>query len=156
MKLSALIRTGGPLLLAPLSLVLHYTDTVPSVWIFFILAALAVLADWVCRGTEQVAKYAGATIGSLLNVSFGSAAELTLGLFVLASAQTRIVQAQIAVSIIGTTLLFLGICVLVGGSRRGRQKFNPEQVGLLSTLLLLVAIPSTSPNVPSYPVRTSS
>src|SRR6516225_8413885 len=149
MKMSALISTGGPLLLAPLSLVLHYTDSVPSVWIFLIgLVALAVLADWVCRGTEQVAKYAGATVGSLLNVSFGSAAELTLGLFVLASAQTRIVQAQIAVSIIGTTLLFLGICVLVGGSRRGRQKFNPEQVGLLSTLLLLVAIPSTSPNVP--------
>jgi Ca2+:H+ antiporter len=141
MKMSALIRTGGPLLLAPLSLVLHYTDSVPSAWIFLIgLVALAVLADWVCRGTEQVAKYAGATVGSLLNVSFGSAAELTLGLFVLASAQTRIVQAQITGSIIGTTLLFLGICVLVGGSRRERQKFSPEQVGLLSTLLLLVAI----------------
>jgi Ca2+:H+ antiporter len=141
MKRSAMIRNGGPLLLASLPLALHYIDIVPPVWIFLAgLAAIAVLADWVRRGTEQVALHAGATIGALLNVSFGNAAELTLGLFVLASAQTRIVQAQITGSIIGTTLLFLGISALVGGLRHERQKFGLPQVGLLSTLLLLVAI----------------
>jgi Ca2+:H+ antiporter len=141
MKSSAMIRRGGPLLLASLPLGLHYFDIVPSVWIFLAgLAAIAVLADWVRRGTEQVAVHAGATIGALLNVSFGNAAELTLGLFVLARAQTRIVQAQITGSIIGTTLLFLGISALIGGLRHERQKFSLAQVGVLSTLLLLVAI----------------
>ncbi len=53
MKLPAIIRKGGPLLAAPLSLVLHYTSAAPPVWIFLAgLIAIAVLADWVRRGTE--------------------------------------------------------------------------------------------------------
>jgi Ca2+:H+ antiporter len=137
----ALVRTFAPLLLVPVSLVLHHTNAVASVWVFLAgLAAIAVLADWVRRGTEQVAEHAGGAIGSLLNVSFGNAAELVLALFVLAKAKTEIVQAQITGSIIGTTLLFLGISALVGGVRRPRQTFSQERVGLLSTLLMLVAI----------------
>jgi Ca2+:H+ antiporter len=103
MKLPAPVREFAPLLLVPLSLVLHHTAAVPSPWIFALgLAAIAVLADWVRRGTEQVAEHAGAAIGSLLTVSFGNAAELVLALFVLAQARIEVVQAQITGSIIGT------------------------------------------------------
>jgi Ca2+:H+ antiporter len=134
--------------LAPLALALHYTGVVPPVVIFFAgLAAIAVLADWVRRGTEQVAEHAGATVGSLLNVSFGNAAELTLALFVLSSGQPEIVQAQIIGSIIGTTLLFLGVSALIGGLKHEQQKFAQAEVGLLSTLLLLVAIAILLPAV---------
>jgi len=137
----ALVRTFAPLLLVPVSLALHYTNVVASVWVFLAgLTAIAVLADWVRRGTEQVAEHAGGAIGSLLNVSFGNAAELVLALFVLAKAQTEIVQAQITGSIIGTTLLFLGVSALLGGVKRPRQTFSQERVGLLSTLMMLVAI----------------
>jgi len=148
MTTPARIRAGGLLLLAPLALALHWTEIVPPVLIFVVgLAAIAVLADWVRRGTEQVAEHAGAAVGSLLTVSFGNAAELTLALFVLSTAQTRIVQAQITGSIIGTTLLFLGLSALVGGLKRERQKFDQAQVGLLSTLLLLVAVAILLPAV---------
>lgn len=144
----AFIRTFAPLLSVPLSLVLHYTNVVASVWVFLAgLVAIAVLADWVRRGTEQVAEHSGGAIGSLLNVSFGNAAELVLALFVLAQAQTEIVQAQITGSIIGTTLLFLGISALVGGVKHPRQTFSQERVGLLSTLLMLVAIAILLPAV---------
>ena len=74
--------------------------------------------DW--RATEQLAQRAGSTIGSLLNVSFGNTAELVLALFILRQAHTRVVQAQITGSIIGATLLFLGISALVGGVGRPR------------------------------------
>ena len=87
-----------------------------------------------------MAEHAGSTIGSLLNVSFGNAAELVLALFVLSHAQTQVVQAQITGSIIGTTLLFFGIAALVGGLRHERQRFSQAQVGLLSTLLVLLAV----------------
>jgi Ca2+:H+ antiporter len=141
MRLGASFRQGAPLLAAPLSLALHYTDAVSPVWIFVSgLVAIAVLAHWVRRGTEQVAERAGGTIGSLLNVSFGNAAELVLALFVLSQGQTRIVQAQVTGSIIGTTLLFLGISALVGGLKHPRQTFGAAQAGLLSTMLLLVAV----------------
>jgi Ca2+:H+ antiporter len=58
------------------------------------------------------------------DISFGNTAELILALFVLSRAYTRIVQAQITGSIIGTTLLFFGISALVGGVGRARQTFN--------------------------------
>src|SRR5215472_16741809 len=137
----AFVRRLVPLLSVPVSLALHYTNVVAPIWVFLAgLVAIAVPADWVRRGTEQVAVHAGGAIGSLLNVSFGNAAELVLALFVLAQAQTQIVQAQITGSIIGTTLLFLGISALFGGMKYPRQTFSQERVGLLSTLLMLVAI----------------
>ncbi len=138
---AVIIRNVGLLLFVPLSLGLHHFNAAAPQWVFLCgLVAIGVLADWVRRGTEQVAKHAGSAIGSLLNVSFGNAAELVLALFVLSQAQTRVVQAQITGSIIGTTLLFLGISVLVGGLRHERQTFNKAHVGLLSTLLLLLSV----------------
>jgi Ca2+:H+ antiporter len=136
------------LLFVPLSLTLHYFSLAGPQWVFLSgLVAIGVLADWVRRGTEQVAEHAGSAIGSLLNVSFGNAAELVLALFVLSTAETRVVQAQITGSIIGTTLLFFGIAALVGGLRHERQTFSQAQVGLLSTLLLLLAVAILLPAV---------
>jgi len=140
------------LLFIPLSLALRYVFDAPAGWVFVIgAAAIAVLADWLRRATEQLADRAGSTIGGLLNISFGNTAELILALFVLSRAQVRIVQAQITGSIIGTTLLFLGISALVGGVGRVRQTFNQASAGLLSTLLFLVVVAilrcSTSPGM---------
>ena len=89
---------------------------------------------------EQVAEHAGGAIGSLLNVSFGNAAELVLALFVLSQARDAGRAGADHRIDIGTTLLFLGIAVLVGGVRRERQTFSQAQVGLLSTLLLLLTV----------------
>jgi Ca2+:H+ antiporter len=134
--------------LVPLSLALRYLTEAGPIWIFVTAAAaVAVLADWVRKGTEQLAERAGSAIGGLLNVTFGSAAELILALFVLARGQAAVVQAQITGSIIGTSLLGLGLAALVGGWGRERQSFNRASGGLLSTLLLLVVIALLMPAV---------
>ena len=136
------------LLFVPLSLALRYLFDAPAGWVFLTSAtAITVLADWIRRSTEQLAERAGSTIGGLLNVSFGNTAELMLALFILSRAQTRVVQAQITGSIIGTTLLFLGISSLVGGVGRARQTFHQAGAGLLSTLLFLVVIAILLPAV---------
>ena len=136
------------LLFVPLSLALRYLFDAPAGWVFLTSAtAITVLADWIRRSTEQLAERAGSTIGGLLNVSFGNTAELMLALFILSRAQTRVVQAQITGSIIGTTLLFLGISSWVGGVGRARQTFNQAGAGLLSTLLFLVVIAILLPAV---------
>ncbi|MCL2452731.1 MAG: calcium/proton exchanger [Alphaproteobacteria bacterium] len=138
---AASIRIAVPLVFVPLSLGLHHFFHVQPQWVFLSgLIAIGALADWVRRGTEEVAGHLGSVIGSLLNVSFGNAAELVLALFVLVQVQTRVVQAQISGSIIGTTLLFFGIAALVGGLTRKRQTFSRSQVEVLSTLLLLVSV----------------
>ena len=137
-----------PLLFIPLSLALRYATELGPVWIFLTGAiAVAVLADWVRRATEQLAERAGSAIGGLLNVSFGSIAELVLSLFVLAEGQSQVVKAQITGSIMGTSLLGLGLAALVGGITRERQTFNRANSGLLSTMLILVVIALLLPAV---------
>jgi Ca2+:H+ antiporter len=145
------------LLFVPLSLALRYLFDAPAGWVFLTsAAAITVLADWIRRATEQLAARAGSTIGGLLNVSFGNTAELVLALFVLSAAQTRVVQAQITGSIIGTALLFLGISALVGGIGRTRQSFSQSSAGLLSTLLFLVLIAILLPAVFDFTERVTA
>jgi len=136
------------LVFIPLSLVLRYFLAAEPLWVFLTgIVAIAVLADWIRRATEQLARRAGSTIGGLLNVSFGNTAELVLALFILRQAEIRVVQAQITGSIIGTTLLFLGISALVGGVGRERQVFDKANAGLLTTLLFLVVVAILLPAV---------
>lgn len=137
-----------PLLFIPVSIVLKYVLGASAVWTFVTgAAAIAGLAEWIRRSTDQLASRVGSAIGGLLAVSFGSIAELVLGLSVLLRGQAQVVQAQIAGSILGTSLLGLGIAVLVGGATRERQRFNPERAGLLSSLLLLAVIAILLPAV---------
>lgn len=146
----------GLLLFIPLSLALKYVGGAAPVWVFLTGAvAVAVLADWVRRATEQIAERAGGAIGGLLNVSFGSIAELVLAVFVLMQGQAAVVQAQITGSIIGTSLLGLGLSVLIGGLRRERQTFNRASGGLLSSLLILVVIALLMPAVFDLAARTA-
>jgi Ca2+:H+ antiporter len=145
---SVAVMAYALLLFIPLSLALRYIFDAPAGWVFLTgAAAIAVLADWLRRATDQLAERAGSTIGGLLNISFGNTAELILALFVLSRVNTRIVQAQITGSIIGTTLLFFGISALVGGLGRVRQTFSQANAGLLSTLLFLVVVAILLPAV---------
>ncbi|HJU19368.1 MAG TPA: calcium/proton exchanger [Stellaceae bacterium] len=139
------------LLTVPVSLALKYLFAAPPLWVFAsAVVALAVLADWVKQATEQVAERAGPAIGGLLNVSFGSIAELILALFVLAGGEAAVVRAQITGSIIGTSLLGLGLAILVGGATRERQSFGRQNAGLLSSLLILVVVALLLPAVFDY------
>jgi Ca2+:H+ antiporter len=136
------------LLFVPVSLALKYL-ALGSPLIVFIVGALALLAvaEWVRRATGQLASRVGPTIGGLLEVSFGSLAELILALFVLLRGHANVVQAQIAGSILGTSLFGLGLAILVGGATRDRQTFKTERAGLLSSLLILVVIALLLPAV---------
>lgn len=56
--------------------------------------AVAVLAAWVRQATEHLAERAGSTVDGLLNVPFGSIAELAPALFVLANVPRRRIGAN--------------------------------------------------------------
>lgn len=136
------------LVLIPISVALKYLVGASPLLVFASSAlAIAVLAEWVRRATDQLADRVGPAIGGLLTVSFGSIAELVLALFVLMRGEAAVVQAQIAGSIMGTSLFGLGLAIIVGGATRERQKFSPERAGLLSTLLILVVIALLLPAV---------
>lgn len=142
------------LLLTPASLALEYLFHVPPLWVF-ITSTLAIvpLAEWIRRATEHLAEHAGAAVGGLLNVTFGNTAELILALFVLAAGNTQVVKAQITGSIIGNSLLGLGLAIVVGSFGRERQTFKRERAGLLSSLLILALIALLIPALFDYTER---
>ena len=142
------------LVLVPISLVLAAIHGVPRAAVFLVaVVAIVPLAEWVRRATEHVAARAGSAIGGLLNVSFGNAPELILALFVLYGGHAAVVKAQITGSLIGNSLLGLGLAIVAGSFGREVQHFNRERAGLLSSLLILVTIAVLLPALFDYTER---
>jgi len=141
------------LLLVPLSLAFEYFHAPPLLVFGTAAVAIVPLAEWIRRGTEQLAEHAGSAIGGLLNVTFGNAAELILALFVLASGNTEVVKATITGSIIGNSLLGLGLAILFGSRGRPSQQFKRERAGLLASLLILSVIALMIPALFDYTER---
>ena len=142
------------LLLVPVSLAVRYLLHGGPLWVFA-TAALAIipLAEWMRRGTEHLARRLGSAIGGLLNVTFGNLAELIIALFVLAAGTPGVVKAQITGSIIGNSLLGLGLAIVAGSVGRERQRFKRERAGLLSSLLILSLVALLIPALFDYTER---
>jgi Ca2+:H+ antiporter len=141
------------LLLVPAAYVADWFEA--TSWIVFVAAAAAIvpLAQWIRHATEHLAARAGSAIGGLLNVTFGNIAELILAIFVLLAGHAVVVKAQITGSIIGNSLLGLGLAILVGTWRRPNLTFKRERAGLLSSLLILVTIALLLPALFDYTER---
>jgi Ca2+:H+ antiporter len=141
------------LLFVPLSLALSYLGA-PPLWVFASAgAAIIPLAEWIRRATEQLAARSGSAIGGLLNVTFGNAAELILALFLLSAGESAVVKATITGSIIGNSLLGLGLAIVVGCWGREKQVFGRERAGLLASLLILSVIALLLPAMFDYTER---
>jgi len=141
---------GWPYLLVPfipLAVVLELLHA-EATWIFF-AAALGVIptAALMGRATEELAARSGPGIGGLLNVTFGNAPELIIGIFALAAGLHEVVKASLVGSILGNILLVMGAAMLVGGARRERQRFDPTAAGAQSLMLLLAAVVLVMPAI---------
>ena len=142
-------------LFIPASLLLRYGLHAPAGWVFAVaILAILPLAESIRQATEQVAHTAGGAIGGLLNVTFGNATELIIAIFVLRSGAVEVVKAQITGSIIGNSLLGLGMAIVAGSVGRERQVFKKERAALLSSLLILCVIALLLPAVFDFTVRS--
>ena len=127
------------LALVPVALAMEHLFHAPALWTFAVsVAAIIPLASLVKDATEEVASHLGSTIGGLLNVSFGNASELILALFVLRAGEPEVAKAQITGSLIGNSLLGLGLGATFGGLKYPSQRFDARKTGVLSSLLTLV------------------
>ncbi|MFN8586611.1 MAG: calcium/proton exchanger [Candidatus Eisenbacteria bacterium] len=108
----------------------------------FVCSALAIvpLAGLMGEATEQLAARLGAGVGGLLNATFGNAAELIIALVALQKGYHDVVKASLTGSIIGNTLLVLGVSMVAGGWKRERQTFDRAAAAASSTLLFLAAM----------------
>jgi Ca2+:H+ antiporter len=141
---------GWPYLLVPfipLAIALELLHA--SATVIFIAAALGVIptAALMGRATEELAARSGPGIGGFLNVTFGNAPELIIGVFALSAGLHEVVKASLVGSILGNILLVMGAAMLVGGSRRDRQRFDRTAAGAQSLMLLLAAVVLVMPAI---------
>jgi Ca2+:H+ antiporter len=118
----------------------------------FAAAAVAIvpLAAQLGRTTERFAEKTGIAMGGLLNVTFGNAAEMVIGLTALRNGLGDVVKASIAGAVVGNLLLVLGGALLAGGLRHPTQTFNAAAARSRTTMLLLAATALIAPAAYHY------
>jgi Ca2+:H+ antiporter len=110
----------------------------PAVLVFAAAClGLVPLAGLIGHATGQVALHVGPHWGGLLNATFGNAAELIITILALRQGLFTLVKASITGSVIGNTLLVLGLALLVGGLRHGLLKFDLRAASLNAALMIL-------------------
>ncbi len=102
--------------------------------------AILPLAGLMGSATEALAVRTGATVGGLLNATFGNATELIIAFFALSAGKFAVVKASLTGSIIGNLLLVLGLSLFVGGLRYPRQTFNAQAAQTTASLLTISVI----------------
>lgn len=117
--------------------------------ILFVVSAIALipLAKLIGDSTEHLATYYGPTAGSLLNVTFGNAAEIIIAVVAISAGLLDLVKASITGAIIGNILLILGLSVIAGGFRYKEQTFSRENIGVQSSMLFLAIIGLAVPTI---------
>jgi Ca2+:H+ antiporter len=137
------------LVLVPAAMVLHFGHLAGPV-AQFLVAAGGILGLVVVIGmaTEEVAMRLGPVWGGLLNATFGNVTELIIALMALGKGAYTIVRASITGSILGNSLLLLGVAMLAGGIRHKTQTFSrtsaSTSVQMLAVSLFALVIPSVT------------
>ena len=144
------------LLLTVIAAILQATSLTVATFIVSAVA-LAVLATLVGSGTEQLGARLGPGATGVLQSALGNLPELFIGIFALRASLVSVVQAALIGSILGNSLLVLGLAFALGGLRHGTQRFNPETPRNIATLTLLavsaIVVPTlaTRLNTPAAP-----
>ena len=135
------------LIFAPIAAALEFAHADHIV--LFVVAAIALipLAKLIGDSTEHLATHYGATTGSLLNVTFGNAAEIIIAVVAISAGLLDLVKASITGAIIGNILLIFGLSILAGGFRFKEQRFSRENTGIQSSMLLIAIIGLAVPTI---------
>jgi Ca2+:H+ antiporter len=144
------------LIFAPIAAALEYVHADDLV--LFVISAIALipLAKLIGDSTEHLATHYGPTAGSLLNVTFGNAAEIIIAVIAISAGLLDLVKASITGSIIGNILLILGLSVIAGGFRFKEQTFSRENVGIQASMLFLAIIGLAVPTILASTMSSSS
>jgi Ca2+:H+ antiporter len=135
------------LVFVPIAIVLEYIHA--EQLILFVVAAISLipLAKLIGDSTEHLASHYGATLGSLLNVTFGNAAEIIIAIVAINAGLLELVKASITGAILGNILLIFGLSIMTSGFKFKEQFFNKENTGMQASMLFLAVIGLTIPTV---------
>src|ERR671936_451503 len=140
------------LIFAPIAVALDVAHADHLVLFLVSVIALIPLAKLIGDSTEHLATHYGPTVGSLLNVTFGNAAEIIIGVVAISVGLLDLVKASITGAILGNILLVFGLSLVAGGLKSKEQSFNKENAGIQSSMLFLAIIGLAVPTVLSSTV----
>jgi Ca2+:H+ antiporter len=135
------------LIFVPIAIVLEYIHA--EHLILFVVAAIGLipLAKLIGDSTEHLSSHYGATLGSLLNVTFGNAAEIIIAIIAINAGLLELVKASITGAILGNILLIFGLSILASGFKFKEQFFNRENVSMQASMLFLAVIGLIVPTI---------
>lgn len=117
--------------------ILHYAEVNAVVLFTATALALALLAVLVGDATEQLGNRMGPAATGILQSALGNLPELFVSIFALRAGLANVVQAALVGSILGNSLLVLGVAMFLGGLKNGTQRFKSETPKMIATLMLL-------------------
>ena len=119
--------------------VLYYVHANAVLAFVITAAALALLAVIVGDATEQLGSRLGPGATGILQSGLGNLPELFVCIFALRAGLSEVVQAALIGSILGNSLLVLGLALFLGGLKNGTQRFKSEPPRMIVALMLLAA-----------------
>ena len=140
------------LVFAPIAVVLNLVGADHLILFAMAIIGLIPLAKLIGDSTEHLATHYGATLGSLLNVTFGNAAEIIISVVAINAGLIELVKASITGSILGNIMLIFGLSLIAGGVKHKEQIFNRENAGLQTSLIFLAIIGLAIPTILSATV----
>lgn len=105
------------------------------------------LAMLVGLATEQLGERLGPGATGVLQSALGNLPELFVGIFAPRAGLVEVVQASLVGSILGNSLLVLGLAFFFGGLRHGTQRFDSLPPRMIATLTLLAVAALTLPTL---------
>ena len=140
------------LIFTPITFILELLH-VGYVTLFIITAiALIPLAKLIGDSTEHLSTHYGSTLGYLINVTFGNAAEIIIEVVAINAGLLEFVNASITGSILGNIMLIFGLYIITRGLRHKEQLFNKENAELQSSLIFLALIGLAIPTIMSITI----
>ncbi|HET7642181.1 MAG TPA: calcium/proton exchanger [Nitrososphaeraceae archaeon] len=135
------------LIFVPISVILDLVHADPIIIFIISVIALIPLAKLIGDSTEHLATHYGSTLGSLLNVTFGNAAEIIIAVVAINAGLLELVKASITGAILGNIMLIFGLSMIASGIRQKEQLFSRENAGLQSTMIFLAIIGLAIPTI---------
>ncbi len=117
--------------------------------------SLLPLAKSMGDATEHISERLGPAPGSLLNATFGNAAELILGIAALRHGHIALVKGSLTGSILGNLLLVAGASIVAGGVGRTKLKFNRLAASSSVSTLFLAVVAMIVPTLVSTRAQLS-
>jgi Ca2+:H+ antiporter len=148
---TALVMIGLSIVGVVLTAILRFGGA-NDVLVFVVAAAtLAALAGLVGEGTDNLGGHFGPGTTGVLQSALGNLPELFISLFALREGLVVLTQTALVGSILGNSLLVLGLAFFAGGLKNGRQVFDAAPVRTIAIILLLAVAALAIPTVSTAP-----